>query len=123
MISLATVLPYVAKLITPKVIGIAGLGLILAYGVHLIKANAAKAALIEQYKEAEKNWLVQWDNLTNAKKLSEDLATKKLQRSTALETKSVETTKSIGELCDKHKGYCDTPIPDDLVKWMRDHTY
>ena len=123
MIHLVTVLPTVLKYLTPKNLGIAAAGFSLLYGVHLIRANAAKAALIEQYKESEKNWLVQWGNLTAAKDLSEALAVKKLQRSTALETKSVETTKSIGELCDKHKGYCDTPIPDDLVKWLREHTY
>lgn len=123
MIHLVTVLPTVLKYLTPKNLGIAAAGVSLLYGVHLIRANAAKKALIEQYKEAEKNWLTQWDNLVTAKALSEELAAKKLERSSALEAKSVETNKSIGELCDKHKGYCDTAIPDDIVKWMREHTY
>lgn len=123
MINLAALIPTAAKLITPKVLGMAGVGLVLLYGVHLIKANATKSALIEQYKASEKNWIEQWDNLAASKKLSEDLAVKKLQRRSELETKTAATTKDISGLCDKNAGYCDTPIPPDIAKWLREHSY
>ena len=123
MINLAALIPKAAKLITPKVLGVVCVGLVLVYGVHLIKANAAKSVLIEQYKASEKNWIEQWDNLAASKKLSEELAVKKLRRRSELETKTGETAKDIGGLCDKNADYCDTPIPPDISKWLREHTY
>ena len=116
-------LPSAAKLITPKAIKTASVVVMCLYVGHLIKANAAKTALIDQYKEAEKNWIVQWDALAAAKKLSEDLVVKQSKRRSELESKASKTAKNIDELCATNSTYCDTPIPDDIIKWVRDHTY